>query len=79
MIALTMGGQWEEVRSIHWLSMGIGGHVAPLRSDAAFLIAVLCDHWSHVTCSVSLYDFGSRYLVHDRVGLHHVGGGVFAG
>ena len=30
MIALTMRRQWKALRSTHWLSMAIGGHVPPL-------------------------------------------------
>ncbi len=35
MIALTMKWQWEALRSHHWLFMGIGGHVPPLRRGDA--------------------------------------------
>jgi hypothetical protein len=31
--ALPMRGQWEALRSGHWLSMDIGGHVPPLHED----------------------------------------------
>ena len=33
MFARTMRGQWEALRSSHWLPMDIGGHVPPLRAS----------------------------------------------
>lgn len=34
MIALAMRGQWKALRTLHWLSMGIGGRVLPLHVES---------------------------------------------
>ncbi len=37
--ALTMKWQWNVLRSLHWLLMGIGGHVPPLLGALRFSFA----------------------------------------
>lgn len=46
MIALAMRGQWEVLRTLHWLTMDIGGRIPPLLEgtmQSAWLGSMACE------------------------------------
>jgi hypothetical protein len=65
--ALTMGGQWEALRSSHWLSTGIGGRVPPLLEgtmESAVLISLAIRGRRGETCSPCPWGDNGKCFAH---------------